>query len=378
MIFKKWIQRIENNSHTHTYRLDEERMKKSSKRLKKNDDNDDRDDVNNDQTSNLLSTTLNGIEANKFAILPSMRITRSVCLNQMEFKSNIRIIGQVRKQIILVVLLNRQHNQMPLMLAFDQHAIHERIRYEQIYKTIYEDRTGFLKTKTLVPPMEMSIELELVNRIIEKRSILQRVVGLHCDLKTNKETKTNDKQSCTKTLLIYRIPTILTNYHDPSTFLMFLNDSLKFIDGRESMIPMDKILQRYRLSPFLLEQVKSLSCHGAIRFGEPLSRMACVQLIQTLAQCQQPFRCAHGRLSAIPIIHLPLSTSNVEKRTISVNTITDGNNQFPYRSCQLENRTTSDGKNEHGDDGEQSLSEIKLTIHRKYSSFPFRGDPNLK
>ena len=38
----------------------------------------------------------------------------------------------------------------------------------------------------------------------------------------------------------------------------------------------------------------SSACHGAIKFGDPLTKQECLDLIQDLSRCKYPFQCAHG------------------------------------------------------------------------------------
>lgn len=45
------------------------------------------------------------------------------------------------------------------------------------------------------------------------------------------------------------------------------------------------------------EEAKSLACHGAIRFGDKLTNIECYNLVSRVLNCQEPFRCAHDRLS---------------------------------------------------------------------------------
>ena len=47
--------------------------------------------------------------------------------------------------------------------------------------------------------------------------------------------------------------------------------------------------------PTLLAILKSLACHSAIRFGDPLTRSQSQELIGDLLLCDLPFQCAHGR-----------------------------------------------------------------------------------
>jgi DNA mismatch repair protein MLH3 len=47
--------------------------------------------------------------------------------------------------------------------------------------------------------------------------------------------------------------------------------------------------------------LRSKACRSAIKFGDALSRDACMQLVRDLADTDMPFQCAHGRPSVFPI-----------------------------------------------------------------------------
>lgn len=49
------------------------------------------------------------------------------------------------------------------------------------------------------------------------------------------------------------------------------------------------------LPPVDLDSIKSRACHGAIRFGDPLTLDQCHELIEKLLNCKIPFKCAHSR-----------------------------------------------------------------------------------
>ncbi|CAH01497.1 mismatch repair protein MLH3 [Kluyveromyces lactis] len=52
------------------------------------------------------------------------------------------------------------------------------------------------------------------------------------------------------------------------------------------------------------EIINSKSCRSAIMFGTSLSRTECDVMISDLSKCQQPFHCAHGRPSVVPIVEI--------------------------------------------------------------------------
>lgn len=101
------------------------------------------------------------------------------------------------------------------------------------------------------------------------------------------------------------MPSCFRSYLDPELFDQFLNDSIEFLSKPENLIFANGTVPRPKMSPFLVEQLKTQACRGSIRFGEELSRSACSQMLNTLSHCQQSFRCAHGRVHVKPICYLP-------------------------------------------------------------------------
>lgn len=55
---------------------------------------------------------------------------------------------------------------------------------------------------------------------------------------------------------------------------------------------------------------------GAIMFGDRLSSEQCSRLMRQLAETKQPFICAHGRPSLVPVAIIPLGSrcSNTKDR----------------------------------------------------------------
>ena len=136
-----------------------------------------------------------------------MQITQSTCLDKQIFTTNnIRIIGQANKELILVVLLESKSSpttpllgtsssssssivalpSRPLLIAFDQHAVHERIRFEKLMAASFNATTGDLAIRRITPPIEYRItplEWQQISRMLPH---LERIVGLKCELKHEK------------------------------------------------------------------------------------------------------------------------------------------------------------------------------------------------
>ncbi|KAG5368767.1 DNA mismatch repair protein [Yarrowia sp. E02] len=53
--------------------------------------------------------------------------------------------------------------------------------------------------------------------------------------------------------------------------------------------------------PLLQQQISSLACRNAIKFGDELTLEECHSMVEKLLKTKLPFQCAHGRPSMIPL-----------------------------------------------------------------------------
>jgi DNA mismatch repair protein MLH3 len=65
--------------------------------------------------------------------------------------------------------------------------------------------------------------------------------------------------------------------------------------------------------PAFMRVLASQACHGAIRFGDELTRSQCETLLANLANTTAPFQCAHGRPSVAPLLDITALTANKAK-----------------------------------------------------------------
>jgi hypothetical protein len=59
--------------------------------------------------------------------------------------------------------------------------------------------------------------------------------------------------------------------------------------------------------PCVVRIAASKACHGAVKFGQPLSAQAAEHLVRALSHCAMPFNCAHGRPSVVPLVRIPVT-----------------------------------------------------------------------
>ena len=242
-------------------------------------------------TQNQTNIKTNNTLLEGFALMSDMKINSSVKLEKcLLLNETLRVIGQMDHKFIVCLAVDRK-----LMLAFDQHAVHERIRYETLLNQVY-DKNRCVKTVPVLPPIDITLEFHQLKTLFDSyETQLKTFVGIQ--LKRRALNLSPNNSYC-----VTQIPDCLSDSLDM--------DSIKEIISEAIIIIADKInqnqeLNAIRLSPKLLERLQTKACRGAIRFGDSLKRRDCLKLINSLSKCKSPFRCAHGRSLVAPLAYLP-------------------------------------------------------------------------
>uniref|UniRef100_T1JGR5 WW domain-containing protein n=1 Tax=Strigamia maritima TaxID=126957 RepID=T1JGR5_STRMM len=194
-----------------------------------------------------------------------------------------RVIRQIDNKFIACQL------QRGLIVLFDQHAVHERIRLEQLQADMeneLDDGKTQMKRVSVIPPMDLSMRSEDI-RIV--RAFLPVFSRWGFDASFDRED----------TIKIHTLPPIVAERKSGLAVLVdnIFRDIVQELrnSGTCSTIPRS-----------LLDAVHSLACKGAIKFGDFLEKSDCEQLIDLLQKCRLPFQCAHGRPSITPLLDLGL------------------------------------------------------------------------
>jgi len=201
-------------------------------------------------------------------------------------------VGQVDKKFIAVTsaVSTTSPPTDQLLLLFDQHAVHERIRLEKLLKEHFPNQEIVQSTETSA----LTITFNPSDiRIIGSFKDNFFVFGLEIDC--------DDED----TVVITRVPTCFVmreenelRYFRPSPLIRLtrclIEDIIQTIKETGSTGGMLPQTLNYILA--------SRACRGAVKFGDSLSAERCEQLLQQLGDCQLPFQCAHGRPSLSPII----------------------------------------------------------------------------
>jgi len=171
-----------------------------------------------------------------------------------------RILGQLFNTYIVVEGKNEFY-------LIDQHAAHERILYELFSKRY----TKPAETQRLVAPQVLNFspqEMMLIEYFKED------ILKLGFDFSV----------FGTNSILVRAVPYIFNKPVDP----IALHDALDQINNNEY----DGFPENERL-------IMSMSCHSAVRAGDPLSQIEMEELLQQLAKTQSPYTCPHGRPTII-------------------------------------------------------------------------------
>ncbi len=156
------------------------------------------------------------------------------------------------------------------MVVIDQHALHERILYEQIREKVL---AGALESQRLLVPEPVDLSPEEAAAVLEQRELLRR-------LGVAVEPFGGD------TVLVSSYPAMLAKLA-PAEVLRGLVDQL--LSGGKQPDRRD----------VLDELLHMISCKAAIKAGDPLSREEIEALVEQRHLAQDAHHCPHGRPTAL-------------------------------------------------------------------------------
>jgi len=159
----------------------------------------------------------------------------------------------------------------------DQHAAHERIRYEKIKKAAF-DNGDSAPCQQLLIPEPISFEQEH-KPLLSERLILLEQMGF-------------DVEFFSETSLLFRgVPTA------------WGMRSLKHRLGSlvETLIHLESVNKENLLDESVFEKLASEACHSAIRAGDTVLDIEATTLVSDLFKCENPWNCPHGRPTIVKI-----------------------------------------------------------------------------
>ncbi|MDD4297586.1 MAG: DNA mismatch repair protein MutL, partial [Ruminiclostridium sp.] len=184
--------------------------------------------------------------------------TDSTQVNDRQKLLDAKIIGQAFNSFIILEYGDE-------LLLIDQHAAHERIRYEQIRKQLSE---GEAFSQGLLGPITVNLsELEM-DKFHETPNILNK---LGFDVEDFGD----------RTVIIRAIPYVLDHGFSGQDFIDILNKLSQEVDTVSEIIPEEIIYM--------------MACKSAVKANREMSKMEIRGLIEDLTSADNPYTCVHGR-----------------------------------------------------------------------------------
>ncbi|XP_019875543.2 DNA mismatch repair protein MutL [Aethina tumida] len=211
------------------------------------------------------------------AIPKSLRSANGKTFQKDVFKF-LQVIGQIDKKFIAAI-----DTRDKLLIIFDQHAAHERLRLEYLEENYRGVKVECATTTIFIRQCEI--------KLLRDNQPFLDSVGLSMEFLTN----------C---VIIKMIPLCVYNNSKNEHDLSILNKTVEIL-----IQELIEILQERRnvttVTPNIIKKIISMeACRGAVKFGDKLDAEFCKNLIVDLGNCKLPFQCAHGRPTLTPLIYI--------------------------------------------------------------------------
>ncbi len=186
------------------------------------------------------------------------RIARIKALQEDFAEDNIKTVGKLFNTYLIIEWGEN-------MYLIDQHAAHERIRYEKL-KTQYEK--GEIAVQPMLMPYVLSLNPE-DNQILQSNIDAIRSVGFEIE------------EFGEQTYKISAVPSIVSDIDFNKFFSMFLEEKLNKKKLTQAELVKDHLIQ--------------LSCKSAVKGGDDLSRSEIFNLLHEIGSNNFILFCPHGR-----------------------------------------------------------------------------------
>nr|WJN24873.1 mismatch repair and meiotic recombination protein [Farysia itapuensis] len=237
--------------------------------------------------------------------------------------ATVHVVNQVDDKFVLCTL-TPQGSHSAVLVCFDQHAVDERYRLEQLLQdyvaTCHRPRTV---GSTSATPFTVNIDREEYALLADKdasstAAVVQAslaflgfsvagVVLVHeglghaqADLTSIPDVLRDRVVSLTGRV---RNADLLSHVFRATLAELMAQPIPPAVLERDELCtdPLSWLTTTRHIPPSLMELFCSKACRSAIMFNDPLSKAACQTLMSRLALCQFPFQCAHGRPTIVPL-----------------------------------------------------------------------------
>ncbi|KRZ35748.1 1-phosphatidylinositol 3-phosphate 5-kinase [Trichinella pseudospiralis] len=229
------------------------------------------------------------------AVAPRMKSFEEIKICKETMK-NISVIAQYDCKFVIcrAVVESKQNDRTTLLLLFDQHAVSERVRLEQLL------RENVVKGRIASARLSHPIEISFVNpsKWFSSKDTIERY-GIKINFESSR-------------YLISTVPICFargkSNISQNCVTAKFLKSVL------QQILEFRSLPSHRKLPPIFRRSFADWACRGAIRFGDRLTLNQCQNLICQLVECEAPFHCAHGRRSVVPLFNLSSEDSRNENK----------------------------------------------------------------
>ena len=164
----------------------------------------------------------------------------------------------------------------------DQHAAHERIRYEQLRKRVFQPSSD------TVPAAQALLIPEAVKFPVEQRTLFESRISWLDQMGFEAEVFGED------TALFRGVPAEWGLSKDLRTRLKNLVDRVLAFEEKPGG-------HSLRIDENLFEVLASEACHSAVRAGDRLEVEEATSIVQQLFACEHPWNCPHGRPTVVKV-----------------------------------------------------------------------------
>ncbi|KAK8395276.1 hypothetical protein O3P69_006172 [Scylla paramamosain] len=229
-----------------------------------------------------------------------------------EMLHSCKVLGQLDEKFIACSLTYQNPEGAPgsasqLVVLFDQHAVHERVRLETIIQENCERLDSgetVLSKSAVIPPLELDLPEDEV-RLMQAYAHKFNQRGLYF-------TRASPSK-----VLFQLIPSCLVPREANEVRQKRCQTAGAIVESvvRDLCHTMHQTGGVLGLIPRPISHVfNTNACRGAIKFGDTLTIKECRDLLASLCSCQLPFQCAHGRPSVVPVVNLTHLASRTPKR----------------------------------------------------------------
>lgn len=254
---------------------------------------------------NSLETFYDSLPSNSFNFTPPPSLNSSLgskfqTVREFKLKKehlvDLVFVGQVELKFLLAY--NKKHK---LLLIFDQHAVDERIHFEEYEKEVKKENIIAFLYET---PLTLQISYREVELLVTYKEVLFTwkfnftiIRGIReneerLDIENNQKRISSNSNIFTLNLI--EAPLVID---EP----LNIKDLLEFCEYLKNHSSSSLFLLK---PPAIHRILASKSCRNSIKFNQKISKNLCLNLLEKLANKNFPFQCAHGRPSVFPPIEL--------------------------------------------------------------------------